>query len=87
MELVLELSDFADIFQSTFIEFYLLVGHNAASCIALGRVIQTFGHTRQNFLYFLVLVMELITCSDVRLEKQCDGLEQVVNIAKANVDV
>jgi len=87
MELVLELGDFADIFQSTLIEFDLLVGHDTSSCITLGRVVQTFGHTGQNFLYLLVLVMELVPSSDVGLEKQCDSLEQVVDIAKANVDV
>ena len=50
-------------------------------------VVQTLGHASENFLHFFILVVELVPCGDVRLEEQCDGLEQVVDVAESDVDV
>ena len=50
-------------------------------------VVQTLSHASEDFLHFFIFVMELIACGNVSLEEQCDGLEQVVDIAETDVDV
>lgn len=89
MELVLELGKLADVLQSTLVELDLLITHDAAWAIVTlrGRIVQTLRHPHQNLLHFLILIMELISSRDIGLEKECDSLEQVVDVTEADIDI
>jgi len=87
MELSLELSEFTYVLQATFIELNLLIRHYPACLVALRCVVQALRHAVQYLEHLVALVMELVPSGNVSLEKQCDGLEEVVNVAESNVDV
>ena len=87
MELSLELREFTNVLQTTLIKLDLCVGHNTTCHVAIGCIIKTLGHLREDFLHFSILIMELIASRDVGREKKSDGLEEIVNVSKSNVDV
>ena len=87
MELPLELRELTNVLKTTLIELDLSIWHNASSHIAIGCIIETLGHLREDFLNLSVLIMELIAGSDVRRKQKCDGLEEIVDVSESNVDV
>ena len=87
MKLSLELGQLTDVFQSALIKLDLLVRHYSARGIANRRIVKTLGHSAQNLKHFLTFIVKLISSGDIRLKKQRDGLEQVVDVTESNIDV
>ena len=67
---MLELGQFTYVFQAALVKFDLLIGHDTTDLVALSRrVVQALGHPSQYLLDFLILIVELVTCGHVCLEK------------------
>ena len=69
MEFMLELRLFTYVFQATFIELDLLVGHDSTSLVSVCCIVETLGHAAEYLKDFLALVMELVACCNVGREE------------------
>ena len=87
MEFALKLRQLTDILYPALVELNFLIGHNTTDRVANRRIVQTLCHRAQYFQHLLTLVMELVSSGNVRREKQCNRLEQVVDVSESNVDI